>query len=222
LINGIDKDKSTVYISDFYDGNRYQTYEVSFDDILKAYKNVEESQIPQTPDYQFFRSEIQLLKLNQDCYFEFSLVHLIQLLRDYRDGRDSTSRFFNSAYLFSNYDKKSETNYVYGIDCLEIIGELFCKGRLAIQNVLFLYDRYSAMVLRLEYLQKKYSVDLTEELCEYTAFKEESLLLQNFCIKFLYTKKESTANTIKSKFANMKTSESRIIAQLIQKLEVLL
>jgi hypothetical protein len=217
LINGMDPENKKVLISDFYALKKYQTYEVDFESVLKAYESVHEDGIPKSPDYQFFGTEIQLLKLN-DNYYEFSLDHLIQLLVDYSESKDSTGRFFNSSYLFDSFDNNVSTTYIYGIDAINEIARLFCEKRLGIQNIELLYDRYKAMIFRIGYLQKRYHIDLSFELDNYERLEHESLIMRNLCLKYLVKEEESVAMRIKEGYNNIFKMEQDILLTFIDKL----
>lgn len=79
------------HIYDFYDKAQYGTITVNVEYLLLAVQSVDGKDIAQELDYQFFRIEIQLMRLNKTSYYKFALEHLIVLLEDYLYGKDSTS-----------------------------------------------------------------------------------------------------------------------------------
>jgi len=219
LITGIDLETNVILLSDFYSYKIYQTYEVNFDNVYNAYENVSDDLIPKSPDYQFFRTEVQLLTLN-DSYYKFSLNHLVQLLIDYKESKDSTGRFFNSSYIFESFDKKITTTYIYGLNAINEIARLFCEKKLGIQNLHLLYDRYKAMVFRIKYLQNKFKVDLSLELIDYQRLEHDALIMRNLCLKYLVKGDVFTATKIRDGYNKISKNEQGILAKFIDKLQM--
>lgn len=218
LINGIDYENKITLLSDFYSQQKYQTYELDFGSVNKAYESVNEDLLPSAPDFQFFRSEIQLLKLN-NSYYEFSLNHLIQLLIDYKESKDSTGRFFNTSYIFDSFEQNESSTYIYGLDAINVIARLFCEKKLGIQNIHLLYDRYKAMVFRINYLQKKFKLDLSLELTNYQSLEHDSLTMRNLCLKYLLKEDISTVRIIQDGYNKIFEREQEILVKFIDKLE---
>lgn len=219
LISGIDFENKIVLLSDFYSQKKYQTYEVDFDSVYNAYESVSEDLIPNFPDYQFLRTEIQLMKLN-DSYYEFSLNHLIQLLVDYKESKDSTGRFFNTSHIFDSFDKNISTTYIYGLDAINVIAKLFCEKKLGMQSIHLLYDRYKAMVLRINYLQKKFKLDLSEELISYQKLERNSLIMRNLCLKYIAKEEGLLVNKIQEGYNEIFEKEQVILEKFIEKLQM--
>lgn len=219
FINGIDMEKKIILVSDFFYDGRYQTIEIKFEDFLVSYGSVSDDMIPDEPDYQFFRSEVQLIKAN-NSYFKFSLKQLLIRLVDYSLGVDSTGRFINTAYLFDSYDGKNENKYLYGIDCINKIAELFCDGKMGIQNIHLLYDRNKAMSFRLQYLSEKFpQMDLKRDLAAYKDIEKQALYLRNLCLKYTMTSSAKVKKNIISGYQDIRNKEELAIKELIEVLQ---
>lgn len=215
FINGIDIEKKIILVSDFFYDGRYQTVELKFEEFLLAYESVEENQIPREPDYQFLRSEIQLLKANYS-YYKFSLKQLWIRLNDYHLGKDSTGRFTNTAYLFDSYNEENQMEYLYGINSIVKIAELFCERKMGIQNIHMLYDRYKAMSFRLRFLSEKYpDMNLKSTTITYEEIEKQALNLRNLCLKYTITNSEKDKNNIIAGYQDVKDKETLVIKELI-------
>jgi len=220
FINGIDCDEDKVYISAFIDNGKYRTVEIDFSSFKESFINVENEMIPSEPDYQFFRTEIQLLRPQINKY-SFSIKHCLALLKDFLECKDSTGRFFNTSYMFEPYNKVSENIYLYGLDCINKIGELFCDGRFGIQNVHLLYDRYRAMTFRLNYLRENLNIQLDNNdiICEYKEIEHNALTLRNMCLKYQLTGKYREKEKILVGFERLKELEKRTLENLILEID---
>ena len=149
-----------------------------------------------------------------------SLNHLIQLLVDYKESKDSTGRFFNTSHIFDSFDKNISTTYIYGLDAINVIAKLFCEKKLGMQSIHLLYDRYNAMVFRINYLQKKFKLDLSEELISYQKLERNSLIMRNLCLKYIAKEEGLLVTKIQEGYNEIFEKEQVILGKFIEKLQM--
>ncbi len=167
-IYGYNSDKKIIYTADSYSVGRYSYMEVPFEHINKAFELI-------NANFDVLSDKKTYMYRVQKKNYKYSVEHLICLLEDYLNARDST-----------NYEYRNVGRY-YGVKCydmyLNYIDYILECGRseLDLRSFVFLVDYHSMMQWRVEYLIEK----------GYLAETEGDLLagaraLKEFCEKTLY------------------------------------
>lgn len=214
LISGYDLENKKFIISDFYDNKKYNSYELDFNDLKNAYESLSDDLLYKHPIHQFHGTEIMLVKPKPTGY-HFSAKHMLALLRDYYNGKDSTGRFFNEAYL---YEALGEFEYVYGLRTICQIAEMYVQNEISITALHEIYDHKEGMVYRLKFIQEKYPyLELKEYIETYKKLRDMAMVLRNVAIKFTVTKGNN--KNMLDKYTLLQKQEEYILPYLINELE---
>lgn len=171
LIYGYDMGKREIYLYGFDISNQLNMTEISFDDFVLAYENIE--LIEKELTY------INLYKLRKGCKYKLNLDIIIEQLKEYFEGRNSSNRF---SMLRETWER------AYGIDFYTHINDyiLSCESekiKMDIRIFHFLYEHKYIMKRRIEYLLKTSTITECNLLNFWNEITEEALIIRNKAIK---------------------------------------
>lgn len=208
MIFGYDDLEKIFYIYDFY-YEHFQIATMTYEEMTEAFLNS--------------KQDLTLIKRN-DRKYKFSLKHVLALLKDYYYGTDHTGYHFNMeytiqtspCYVFSAMEE-SEYEILYGYKSttkiIQDVCEVFPRKVLAHE----IYGHKKLMVKRLEYIQKNFNADLSDEISEYKKIEKKALILSNMFLKLHIMHTELTPlNKIAYEIEEM---EGNILPRLIKKIE---
>lgn len=183
--------------------------EVDFSEFITAFNHCDK----QAP----FRKYIYLLEFNQEFNFEFDVRLVIQWLKEFRYGINSSTHF-RAISPPKNKMIYGMAVYKHILEYLKYnIGEMGEKIDIRIFHTL--WEHKKAMVLRIKYMiNHKYLMDL-EFLDKYTEIEKISLILRNSAIKYNMKNNPTTLKSMVDNMMKMEDLESEVLNELIIKLE---
>lgn len=196
FIYGYDNEKREVYVADFWDGGKYNTITLSYDEINASMNN---------------NGIINLFKSHDDKYkFKPELMKIY--LYDYLNCTDSFLKF-----RFSN--KEYNQNVIFGIEFYEfLLCNISKRERVDVRLSHILYDHKILMKLRLEYLTKHHEYN-TQKLYELSIQNDglikNSLMLRNWIIRYTLKNDDKLLNRICNKIVEIKKEDIDFINQFL-------
>lgn len=197
FIYGYDNEKKEVFISDFFDGGKYERKTVSYNEINDSIRGI---------DY-----HINLYKY-EDCNYEINLDLMKLSIEDYISCRDSLKRF---EFSYPSYNK----NVLYGLDCYNYIIDVFCnEEHIDIRPFHILYDHKKMMKIRLDCLIKMNTFDnrkieLIRE--KNDSMIDRSLLLRNMVLKYNLKHSDDLLCKIKAECSSLQKCDYDLLSDLL-------
>ncbi len=215
FIIGYDNSKEVFYLFDNFNEGKYQEIELPYDLLSNAYNTL----------------------ISNDKIANWSETRGICLFNFYRQAwRNNKSQLFSinldtirigiCEYLLqSNYGEEYRhiTHYSYGIDCYNQLTdwlEFGLKNQYVDHRAFSsIRDHKKVMLFRLEYIQKKFQVDLDLYIQEYTKIKSSLDIVINKIIKGNISRKQSIYTDCIDTINSIKKSEIRTLTTLIDLLQ---
>lgn len=208
FICGYDTEKEVVIGADFFH-DKYSWEEVSFEGVIKGYLNYTE--VDPGPGV---HHDIVTLTY-RSFQWKFDLEMLCISIEDCLKGIDSTNAL---GYAFTQEELRS---FRYGIGYYDILSELIEQELWDRRAFHVLYEHKKMMLMRLEYLEKKYNYYNEEILEEFTKMKDKAWKLRNLIIKLEIFNQKGANGEIQGYINEMRESEWQTMEKLLKELRYL-
>ena len=196
FIYGYDNANKEVYISDFYNGERYSRQIIDYNSINSSMAN----------DY-----IINLYKY-QETEYSFNHELMNTYFEDYLYSRDSMKKF---AYSYQKYNH----DVIYGLECYDyIISSLYINGPLDIRPFHILCDHKKMMCIRLEYLKECHAYDnnkINELILVNREVYKNTEILKNLVIKYNYTMDMHILGKVKEMCEKVKELDKNLFEKIL-------
>ena len=214
LIYGYDDEIHEVYISDFYNGNKYNFYKISFDDINKAYKMLEITN--EKEDYPY--TYVLNIKKSYD-YTELN-TNVAFIKQGFYDFINSTEN------IRKNLEKVHWENHVLstGISYIDNYIASVENNIENMQSLYVLYDFANILKSKLEFLNKQVLVSNFFELQEQIAnlVKFCNLCVNKYIKNQMNGKLQKDRNNLIVKLKELKVLYNEFILNFIRNLKELI
>ena len=220
FINGYDKNKKQIFVSDFYTNQRYIRNIVSYAQLNDSfeYKVVEKDFIGE-PMFEY----CNLLRYNQFNYAtDLNLIK--RSLSDYLNSKNSFDR--------SNYDyKNKDVEFYYGLEYYERILEYYlhsqsCEGSdsipLDFRFIFILCDHKKLMSIRLEHLYKMRTInskDFLQLSAKCVELLKQTTKILMLSIKYTATRNASIFTSILRFLEALKKFDAEVCTEILNVLQ---
>ncbi len=212
FIYGYDTDTKTYDILGFDERRLFSSGKISFQDLEQAYM----SNHLNNP----VASSIRQMKIDNNYFYDLDLQLISDSLLDYINSR-------NTCYVYNSI-RNPRKNCVYGISIYNELIKYFellynDNIRYDIRPVHILWEHKKCMLLRLEYLSKRYSeAELYDIYERYTVIEQKCLSIRQSLIKYSISKQPSLISNIISTLKFVYEFEQKTLNQLILKIQPLI
>lgn len=220
LIYGYDKAEAKFQTLGFNERTIFGQYEVGFAELLKAYENCHRSDSWEHIPYQKF---IYLLQYNKHYEYPFDCKLVIQSLKEYLSGYNSSNHF---RALKPPTIAPEQGIYSYGTIFYKLFDEYlrYKVGELNEQMIVryshTLWEHKKIMLQRIQYLGEKGL--LSQQAALYGDFEKverKALILLNACVKYQRKSDKSLLQSIIENSLQIERMERVILNELIIELE---
>lgn len=186
-IYGYDAYKKIVYACDNFEGGKYASKEISFDDLDKSFTFEEKS---------YWEASVFLYEMF-DYKFEDNKGFICAQVEDYLNSGSNMCYLNRFTVPSSTYENETEKGEIYfGIKCYDLLKRQIKQGRefsnynIDLRSFAFLVDHKQMMFLRLTYLHSKKIISVNQcEIKKYNDLLEKSKILLMLILKYNTSKK---------------------------------
>ena len=206
FIYGYNTENQEVYIADFYNGNKYGFYKISFDAINNAYQKME--MIDERESY------IYVIKIKESYDYDnldVNVKFIKQGLKDFINSREDIR-----IHLEKTHWERHVLNF--GISYFDNIINSFQIGTDSLTSLYVFYDFSISLKKKLEFLHKKGVVSNYYELHDFiTNINHKCLILVNLYLKQRFKKNiiQEIKNILIEKIENIKNLYNEFISNFI-------
>lgn len=192
FIYGYDKGKKLFNIADFFLDNKYVFATASFDEIARAYHEYNDDWKDGDVDIRNVEGII-LIKPLPFAAYSYTVNDTIQGLKDYLGGTTNSGRYIHGFKLDCEYDDFYEVKNCLGLNIYSFLMEYLktvdaSYSYVDIRGFYMIYEHKILLNLYLDYLENKWSLDVSRLKDMLTPVLQKTKLLYTKVLKFSLTK----------------------------------
>lgn len=229
LIYGYDLREKKFYIADHFNVSKFSFMKVDFDEVERAFNNVDELFKGKFSPHKTFQREVSIIHAIelQECDYRFDKELFIGFLKEYLLPEKSYGRMYSLSTLLYFGELEDCYKEYYGMDCYEMLKRYLNKLMEDDNKVYkdlrvfsFLKDHKTLMRHRVEYLIENKIIDESNNLLDrIRAIEEYAVVMLNVFLKYYLSNDNKNVAKIIKALDSIKQQEKKFIEDLIDIME---